>query len=190
MGVLQRGRSGPAAALVRRTVVLAIVATLGLGARAGSAADLPTPLMYTLVASLEGDWHGIAEWSEGRTGSYELDLRYRLTGGGSAVVEDWLVKGRSTMMSVYHLDDGDLRMTHYCGAQNQPRLRATKFDETGIIEFSFVDVTNAGEHPAYVQAATVKVLSEDRLEVVLRFGGPAGPVGVETLRMQRVPGAP
>ncbi len=27
------------------------------------------------------------------------------------------------MVSVYHLDGDDLRMTHYCAARNQPRLK-------------------------------------------------------------------
>lgn len=46
-----------------------------------------------------------------------------MTGAGSALVE---VSGPGTkmeMLSVYHLDGDDLKMTHYCPAQNQPRLK-------------------------------------------------------------------
>ena len=47
------------------------------------------------------------------------------------------------MGSVYHLDGADLRVTHYCAAQNQPRLRATSFGtDNSDIRFSFVDITN------------------------------------------------
>jgi hypothetical protein len=46
-----------------------------------------------------------------------------------------------TMMSVYHLDNDRLFMTHYCGQGNQPRMRADKV-EGNRLRFSMIDVTN------------------------------------------------
>jgi hypothetical protein len=73
------------------------------------------------------------------------------------LVENIMMAGEiPTMSTVYHLNGSDLRMTHYRGAQNQPRLMASHIDEsTGTVEFSFVDVTNAAAHPVYVKGFVI-----------------------------------
>jgi hypothetical protein len=48
---------------------------------------------------------------------------YKLTGAGSALVETQFPGSDHEMVSVYHLDGEDLRMTHYCAAGNQPRVK-------------------------------------------------------------------
>jgi hypothetical protein len=48
---------------------------------------------------------------------------FKLTGAGSALVETQFPGGPHEMVSVYHLDGQELRMTHYCAAGNQPRLK-------------------------------------------------------------------
>lgn len=48
---------------------------------------------------------------------------YKLTGAGSALVETQFPGSNHEMVSVYHLDGEDLRMTHYCAAGNQPRVK-------------------------------------------------------------------
>jgi len=72
-----------------------------------------------------------------------MNARYYLTGNGSAVVESLIVDTVPVMTTVYHTDGPDFRLTHFCGAQNQPRLKASRIDEEqGVMEFSFVDITN------------------------------------------------
>jgi hypothetical protein len=48
---------------------------------------------------------------------------FKLTGAGSALVETQFPGAPHEMVTVYHLDGGELRMTHYCAAGNQPRLK-------------------------------------------------------------------
>ena len=55
---------------------------------------------------------------------------YRLTGADSALVETDFPSSHHEMMSVYHLDGDELRMTHYCAAGNQPRLRLDRASST------------------------------------------------------------
>jgi hypothetical protein len=50
-------------------------------------------------------------------------VTYKLTGAGSALVETQFPGSDHEMVSVYHLDGEDLRMTHYCAAGNQPRVK-------------------------------------------------------------------
>jgi hypothetical protein len=77
------------------------------------------------------------------------------------------------MTSVYHLDGADLRLTHFCGAQNQPRLKASAIDpESGQITFSFVDITNLSSPTAgHVQGLEVRFLAADHITLRFRFTG-------------------
>ena len=51
-------------------------------------------------------------------------MTYRVTGGGTAVVESFPAGTPAEMVTVYHQDGNDLVLTHYCSAGNQPRMRA------------------------------------------------------------------
>jgi hypothetical protein len=53
----------------------------------------------------------------------ESSVVYRLTGAGSALVETQFPGSDHEMVSIYHLDGSDLRMTHYCAMGNQPRVK-------------------------------------------------------------------
>ena len=147
--------------------------------------------MFDRLKKLAGQWEGTLEWSDGRTGSGPLKANYYLTGMGSALVENLIMAGDvPTMSTVYHLDGPDLRMTHYCGAQNQPRLRASHIDEsTGTVEFAFVDVTNAVAHPAYVKGFVIQILDTDHLHLKFIFGGGPGKSGVENIVLHRAAAA-
>jgi hypothetical protein len=92
-----------------------------------------------------------------------------------------------SMTSVYHLDGADLRMTHYCAAQNQPRLRAQRIDVAkGVLDFSFVDATNlASPDAAHVEGVEIRWLDADHISV--RFLFVAGTQrSRETLDLKRV----
>ena len=76
------------------------------------------------LKTLAGNWEGTFEWTGARTANGTMKAAYYTTGNGSAVVENLIMENATVMTSVYHLDVADLRMTHFCGAQNQPRLKA------------------------------------------------------------------
>lgn len=92
------------------------------------------------------------------------------------------------MTSVYHLDGADLRMTHYCAAGNQPRLRAERIDAAaGEAEFAFVDATGIGpRNPGHVRKASVKIVTPASIVISFTFEGGAGPPAIETIRLTRV----
>jgi hypothetical protein len=76
--------------------------------------------------------------------------------------QNTLVALYPTMMSVYHLDNDRLVMTHYCGQGNQPRMRAGKL-EGGVLRFSLVDVTNLSRPEAsHMVAVTFTFTDHDR----------------------------
>jgi hypothetical protein len=94
-----------------------------------------------------------------------------------------------SMTSVYHLDGSDLRLTHFCAAGNQPRLKATEIDGAlGTARFSFLDATNLQANPAHVEAVELRFVSADRLVVRFTFGGGGGARSVEHIELARVGG--
>jgi hypothetical protein len=151
------------------------------------AADTAGDRVFDRLKRLAGEWEGTYEWSQGRNESGKLKANYYLTGNGSALVENLIMGDAPTMTTVYHLDGVDLRMTHYCAARNQPRLKATQIDESaGTLEFSFVDVTNASVSPAYVNAFRLQFLENDRLNLRFTFGGGSGNGAIENMALKRV----
>ena len=47
------------------------------------------------------------------------------------------------MVTIYHLDGDSVILTHYCMADNQPRMRASGLSADGkLLDFKFVDATN------------------------------------------------
>jgi hypothetical protein len=60
----------------------------------------------------------------------DSSVTYKLTGAGSALVETQFPGAAHEMVSVYHLDGDDLRMTHYCAAGNQPHVKLDKDKST------------------------------------------------------------
>jgi hypothetical protein len=129
------------------------------------------PAMFERLRALAGEWEGSVEWSGARTDKGKMNATYYLTGAGSSVVENLTVNGTTLMTSVYHLDGVDLRMTHFCAAQNQPRLKATRFDDAkGAVEFSLLDITGlplpVGPH---VEAFAIHFVDPEQIALAFTF---------------------
>jgi len=158
---------------------------------AAAPAAAPTPAAAALekLRSLAGEWSGTYEWSGAQTGGGTMDVRYSVTGRGSAVLETLIQGGEPTMTSIYHLDGADLRMTHYCGAQNQPRLKASRIDPAkGEIDFAFVDVTNLASPAAgHVHGAQIRMPDPEHLTIVFLFLA-GEKKSTERIQLTRVPG--
>jgi hypothetical protein len=138
------------------------------------------------LRTLVGEWRGSFQWTGARNDHGEMNATYSLTGNGSAVVENLVVDGTALMTSVYHLDASELRMTHYCAAQNQPRLKARSFDpDTGTIEFEFVDATNLASADApHVHSLVLRNPDRDHLELQFKFTAGTR-VSVERITLSR-----
>ena len=100
------------------------------------AAPITAEAALERLKSLAGTWTGEA-YGEPMT------ITYRPTGGGSAVVETFCPGLPVEMMTVYHLDGDDLRLTHYCAAGNQPRMVLDRDASTAeTLVFAFDGGTN------------------------------------------------
>lgn len=175
-----------------RPFLAGIATTLVLTSASAASQEASNPeLAQNLFASmkaLEGQWEGTAIWSGGRSGTQRLTATYRLTGGGSALVETLQMgPGATSMTTVYHLDDGILRMTHYCLAGNQPRLRAAQIAPTAkSAVFGFVDATNLARNPAHVKRLSIELTADHQVKLRFTFGGGNGPDAIEEIALQRL----
>jgi hypothetical protein len=174
---------------VWRVLLLALLACVG-NPGWGDVQEGAGPAL-TQLRGLAGDWKGSYAWSGARTATGTIDATYYETGNGSAVVENLTVDGAPSMTSVYHLDGTDLRMTHYCATQNQPRLKADKIDlAKGILDFDFVDATNLRSSDApHVYALQIRLLSSDHITLAFLFmaGDKRSKELIDLKRAARVP---
>ncbi len=85
---------------------------------------------FARLKALAGTWKNNVSSKEHEHDSPDSKVIYRLTGAGSALVETDFPGSDHEMVSVYHLDGDDLRLTHYCAAGNQPRLKLDRSSST------------------------------------------------------------
>jgi len=163
--------------LMNRKLICTILVCIG-SAAPFCAQSTQTPSTQTKASaafdrlrSLAGEWEGTFAWSGARNATGKMDARYYATGNGSSLVENLIQDGVPVMTSVYHMDGDDLRMTHFCAAQNQPRFKASTTDPDAIT-FSFVDITNLRSPTAgHVHGLEVRFLEPDHLTLKFHFHG-------------------
>ena len=157
--------------MITNTKVLWIVLGCAATVSALSAEQTESSKALGQIKALIGNWSGTFQWTGGRKDSGSMNASYSVTGNGSAVVENLMNESTPVMTSVYHLDGPDLRMTHFCGAQNQPRLRARRIDlEHGAIDFEFVDSTNLRSPDApHVHGLEIRLIDTNHLTLTFLF---------------------
>lgn len=80
---------------------------------------------FDRLKALAGTWEG-----DGAT------VTYKVTAGGSAVVETLGPGTEKEMITVYHLQGEGLALTHYCMLGNRPRMSAPQGLQDGAIRFA------------------------------------------------------
>ncbi len=146
-------------------VALAFAACMAGSLRALPAADEkpnganPALSKFTQLA---GEWvgkglHGDAE--------HEARVTYKVTSGGSAVVETIDPGGDHEMISVIHADGESLLLTHYCMLGNQPQMRAKPKAGDNKVAFDFVKATNMkSDKDMHMHNVTFTFVDKDTLE--------------------------
>jgi hypothetical protein len=84
---------------------------------------------FERMKQLVGAWEGASNM--GKEGG-KVRVEYRLTAGGSALVETLFPGGSEEMVSVYYDQKGKLAMTHYCMLRNRPHMVLKKADAQRI----------------------------------------------------------
>jgi hypothetical protein len=174
--------------MIRRALGVLLLPVLVLTVHAGddkiehrySGPNLPAFEQFKQIA---GTWEG--KEVEGRMG---MDVRavYRVTSGGSAVVETLFPNTDHEMVTVIHPDGNDLLLTHYCMVGNQPQMKAPGTSDVKEVAFKFVRATNLKSPDAmHMHEVTYTFVDNDTLRskwTHYHGGKPAGDVVFELKR--------
>jgi hypothetical protein len=90
---------------------------------------------------LAGEWVGTA--SGHGLDQKDVHVQFKVTAGGSAVVETEFPGTEHEMITVITQDGDNLALTHYCMLGNQPHMKAEAKGPTDKVAFQFVGIGNA-----------------------------------------------
>jgi hypothetical protein len=123
----------------RRLSILAVL--LGIGTASLSAQTLVDgKAAFERLKTLAGTWEGQAGHGQA---AQAATVTYRLASGGSVMQETLFPGTPHEMISMYHMVDGQLVLTHYCAMANQPRMRLdVKASTPDRLVFAFDGGTN------------------------------------------------
>jgi hypothetical protein len=79
------------------------------------------------------------QWDAKDPSGKQQTITLKVVSGGSVVMESMQ---KESMVTMYHVDNNRLLLTHYCAAQNQPRMQAVVSDDGKTFTFDFIDATN------------------------------------------------
>jgi hypothetical protein len=176
-----------------RGIVGLMAAGLIAGAAVASAAGATTePARVDGKAALErlktlaGVWRGHVISADGPA----AELRYGVTAGGNTVEEKLFPGTEHEMVTMYHLEGGDLVLTHYCAMGNQPRMKLVKASGTDPLQLQFDFTGGANVDPAkdmHMHAGTITLRGADRLEAEWAVYDKGKQTGANRFFMDRVP---
>ncbi len=137
------------------TAATAQVSVMGVPERDPTTPDLDT------IKKLAGDW---VELDEAGSPTDNVVSSYRVTAGGTAVLDIEFGGTDHEMLTVYHQDGDDLVLTHYCVLGNQPHMRAEPGTGRDRLVFNCVGGTNLNcAIDKHMHRGEITLIDEDRL---------------------------
>jgi hypothetical protein len=128
-----------------------------LVAATAALSQTPTQKSFDQLKSLTGSWQG--KTADGKP----VQVSFRDTAAGSALMSEIHGHGPENMISMIHLDGPNrLIMTHYCGAGNQPRMLGSTSADGKTVTFEFFDGTNIPSPEAgHMQRVVITMLDSN-----------------------------
>ena len=160
-------RYGRPATSARSSAVAAMILAVALVGPSASAdhtdhAKPTSNAAFEKLKSLAGTWSANTVTRDGELTTVE----YRVTAGGSVVMETMFAGQPHEMINMYAVDGHSLTATHYCSGQNQPvlKLNAEKSTADELV-FDFVRVTGANTK-SYINGVQLKFSKDGKVEEV------------------------
>lgn len=144
------------------TTVASLLFSLALFTAPGFAAN-DASTGFASLKSLAGQWEAKDEKGD------PAITTWKPVSGGSAMMEEM---PHDSMITMYHMDNDRLLMTHYCSAMNQPRMQAEVSPDGKSIVFNFVDGTNIAKAGAgHMHKMTLTIQDKDHFSEQWVFSG-------------------
>jgi hypothetical protein len=138
---------------------------------------------FARFQQIAGTWEG--KEVEGRVGT-DVRAEYRVTSGGTAVVETIFPGTEHEMITVIHPDGDDLSLTHYCMMGNQPQMKAAASGEGNQVAFRFVRVSNLkSPNDMHMHDVTYTFVDSDTLQAEWTHYHDAKPAGKVVFELKR-----
>jgi hypothetical protein len=134
---------------------------VGIGpALAGDEAGVEAKTAFDRLKKLEGEWKSEAK------GHPSGKVIYKVTAAGTTLMETQFPGTGHEMVTMYHLDGKDLKMTHYCAAGNQPHLKLDlKASKPDYLTFVFDGGTNLDvSKDMHIHGLRIKFLDDGKVE--------------------------
>lgn len=141
--------------------ILRCVLVVGL-ATAQPALAMDAKAAFERLKALSGEWQGNVTTKDGPP----AQVTYRVASNGNVVMEDLFPGTSHNMISMYHLDGGELMITHYCALGNRPTLKlATAQASPGEMRFEFAGGTGfKPESDIHVHSGRIVFVDADHIE--------------------------
>lgn len=148
-------------------------------------AGVPPP-NFGILKKLVGKWEAVHK--NMMSGKPEkVVVTYRLTAGGTALIETLFPGTPHEMVSVYHGDGDDLVMTHYCMLGNQPMMRCEDAYGANPLKFEFDGGTGIkSSKDPHMRALTVTFVDKNHFKQEWVFFENGKPKQDEALNFSRV----
>lgn len=118
---------------------------------------------FEKIKALAGEWEVAKGPAE--SGAHGGTVTFKVTAGGSAVLETMFGGTDHEMITLYYLNGDELELTHYCMLQNRPQMKADKKSPPNKISFKCPDKENdklaAEDH---MHAAVFQFVDADHLK--------------------------
>ncbi len=132
---------------------------------------------FATLKNLAGQWE-----TKGPDGNPTV-VTWKAISAGSAMMEEM---PHENMITMYHLDNDRLLMTHYCSAKNQPRMQAEVSPDGKTIIFNFLDATNlASPADGHMHKMVLTVRDKDHFSEQWFFSQGGKDVHTETFQYAR-----
>src|SRR5262245_32921354 len=177
--------------LMKRLMIIGIgiLSLAGLAAatqQAGEHAKAANPQFETLK-SLEGTWTGKAGHGDE---AMDATVTYKVTAGGSAVMETLFAGQEHEMITMYCLDGSDVVLTHYCVMGNQPHMKLAKPKSADSNVLTFECDGHGGnmkEADRHMHALVLTLVDKDHLKAAWTVHNDKKPGDVANFELTRKP---
>ena len=164
-----------------KNLIFALAATFAMASVAGAdvkqagSADAAHE-GFEKIKALSGDWEVAPSAGAHDHGPMSGAVSYKVTAGGSAVLETLFGGSEHEMVTLYYIDGDALVLTHYCMLGNRPHMLAQPQTEPNKLTFKCADGDKI-EAEDHMHQATFTFVDPDHLKtewVLYKEGKPAG----------------
>ena len=115
----------------------------------------------------------VGHWEEQKPSDNKSTLDIELTAGGTALLEKFHMvdQGKPVeMITLYYLDGGEIKLTHYCMAGNQPTMRGSYSPDSKTLAFEFVSAGNLkSPNDGHMHHAVYKFIDNDHFQTTWTY---------------------